>query len=342
MLHYFRDAVLIGFVLCLVLTIATAAQDESVIRRAAFDIGSSSIKCTVADVDTATGDIVKVVKEYSRKVDFAEDMARSYDGNFSHAVMDQGMAALKELKLKALDLNAKSFSAIGSTTIRDARNGRAYFATIENEVGMSCRIISKQQAAMLCYHAVRQEKDIQAQDLLVWDIGGSSQQMIARALDGSLAFYIDKMASVSFKNAVIRTIQDKDIITVSSPNPISEPQANRALQYVETHARMNVTPLLANRIKGGSMQVVGIGGVHNYAIPELLGESKPAYTHAEVKATLGKWINRPDADFKSEYASSRLTNLILVLGYMNALGIDSISPLKVNQAEGLLVSPEYW
>ena len=36
-----------------------------------------------------------------------------------------------------------------------------------------------------------------------------------------------------------------------------------------------------------------------------------------------------------------LTNLILVLGYMDALGITEVHPLKVNQADGLLTAREF-
>lgn len=337
-----RSCFFIGFILCLLFASSCFAQDQVIIRRAAFDIGSAAIKCTVADVDTLSGSIVEVVEEYSVKVDFAEDLARSYDGNFSHEIMNKGMDVLSELKQRALSHKAKQFSAVGGAAFRKVRNGRAYFNTIKKELGISSRIVSKQQASLLSYYAVMQEKNIPAANLLVWDIGGGSQTMTARAEDGGLAFYIDNMASVTFKNSVIETIQGENINLVTTPNPMSQQDIDSALEYVETHALMNVLPQLGSRIRSGAMHVVGIGGVHYYALPELLGERKPVYSRAEAEAALAQWGGKSDEEFKTEYASTRLTNLILVIGYMRALDIDTVMPLKVNQTEGLLVSPEYW
>jgi len=338
----FRLGVLFTLIFTLFTVQPTLAQDPAIVRRAALDIGSANIKCTVADIDIANGTIVEIVEVHSLKVDFAEDMARSYDGNFSKGIMIKGQAALEELKKKALIAGAKAFSAVGGTPFREARNGRAYFATLKEATGIPCRILSKQQGALLSYHAVRLLKDMPENELLVWDIGGASQTMTARDHAGGLAFYIDKMASVPFKNAIISTIQGKDINMVDSPNPLSITDAHRALEYVQTHALLNVNPELATRLRDGTVKVFGVGGVHYYAVPELLGGRNPSFDRREVQAALEEWTGKKDEEFNSEFASTRLTNLILVLGYMNALDIRTVWPLKVDQTNGLLVSPEFW
>ena len=99
----------------------------TVVRRAAFDIGSASIKCTVADVDPATDNVVRIVEEFSRKVDFAEDLARSYDGNLGKEIMAEGLAALEEMKQKGLELKARQFSAVGGMTFRTAPQRQGIF-----------------------------------------------------------------------------------------------------------------------------------------------------------------------------------------------------------------------
>ena len=89
---------LTGLLVCLCSAPASSAQDTTVVRRAAFDIGSAVIKCTIADVDIPTGHIVKTIETLSEKVDFAEDLARSYDNNLSKDIMAQGIAVMKKLK----------------------------------------------------------------------------------------------------------------------------------------------------------------------------------------------------------------------------------------------------
>ncbi|MEF2231579.1 MAG: hypothetical protein V3571_11670 [Pseudodesulfovibrio sp.] len=319
-----------------------ARAADTMIRRAAFDIGSTSIKCTVADVDAGTGTLIKVVDTFTGKVDFAEDLARSYDGNLSREIMDQGQAALEALRQDALKLQARQFSAVGGACFRTARNGRAYFVTLQEKLGFPCRIISKQQASLLNYHAVRLQADVPEPALLVWDIGGDSLQMTARNRDGSMTFHVDDLASVSFKNAVIRLIQGKDIAAATSPNPMDAAQVGDALRYAFAHAESSVPPAMADNLRNGLMTVIGIGGVHYHSIPETLGTQPQPFTRQEVEEALHRWTGKPDAAFASEYAATRLTNLILVLGYMRAMDIRTVTPLSTNETYGLLVCPEYW
>jgi exopolyphosphatase/guanosine-5'-triphosphate,3'-diphosphate pyrophosphatase len=339
----FRLAALCGLTLCLFFSTSAVAQDtDLIIRRAAFDIGSAAIKCTIADVDITTGRIIKTIDRLSTKINFAEDIARSYDGNFSKKIQREGIKALNKMKLKAIELHATEFSAIGGAATRTAQNGRAYFVHIKKETGIPCRIISVQQGALLSYHAVRQQLDISSRNLLVWDIGGGSMQITARQPDGSLIFYIDTMSSISFKNIVINIIQDKDANIISSPNPMNEIEVEHALHYVQSYAQMHIPQLIKSKIKNSEIGIVGIGGVHYYSIPETIGKRRNSYSRDEVEKALKEWTNKPDEAFKTEYSKTRLTNLILVLGYMKALNINTIYPLKINEADGLLAVPEFW
>lgn len=329
-------------VACLLFASTGLAQDATVVRRAAFDIGSAVIKCTVADVDIATGRVIELIETMSEKVDFAEDLDRSYDSNLSADVMDKGIDALIRIKRKADELKAVESSAAGGSVFRQARNGRAYFVRIEKETGIHSRVISEQQAAMLSFHAVQQSLEHSSRELLVWDIGGGSMQMTARRTDGGLLFYLDSMASVTFKNAVVEIVQKKNPDTTASPNPVSRQEVGQALAYIKAHAMVAVPAVLKAKIRNNNMIVAGIGGVHYYSIPEVMGRRAPSFTRDEVAKTIEEWTGRPDKDFESEYASTRFTNLILVLGYMDALGITEIHPLKINQADGLLTTREFW
>ena len=334
--------VLLAALLSFLVFTGLAGAEDSVVRRAAFDVGSTSVKCTVADVDPITGTLVKVVDTFSRKVDFAEDLARSYDGNLSREIQDQGQAALEALRQKALELQARQLSAVGGACFRTARNGRAYFVTLQEKLGFSCRIISEQQSSLLSYHAVRLAADVPETALMVWDIGGDTQKMTARNRDGSMTFYADDMASVSFKNAVIRLVQGKDITAVSSPNPMDAAQVADALRYAVSRAEAGVPSGLADRLRNGLMTVIGIGGVHFHSISETMETGPAPYTRQQVEDAVRKWTGQPDAAFASEYAATRLTNLILVLGWMRAMDIRTVTPMAVNEAYGLLVCPEYW
>ncbi len=248
MFRFSRLFVLIGFFITVAFCYHASAQDSIIVRRAAFDIGSAAIKCVIADVDIVSGRVVKVVKDLTQKVDFAEDLARSYDGNFSKEIMKDGLEALRKFKLVALERSVREWSAVSGAAFQKARNGRAYCVTIQDETGIPCRISSEQQAAMLSYHAVRLGLKMPDDSLLVWDIGGGSAHMTTRNLDGGMTFHTDKLASVSFKNVVIEKIKGQDINVVSTPNPMTEEDVQRALQLVESHMEMTVRQSLAERV----------------------------------------------------------------------------------------------
>lgn len=337
-----RLTILASCLACLLFAPTALAQDATVVRRAAFDIGSAVIKSTVADVDVATGRVIKIIDTLSEKVDFSEDLDRSYDSNLSSKIMNKGIEALLKMKRAANALKAVEYSAAGGSVFRQARNGRAYFVRIGERTGIKSRVISEQQAAMLSYHAVQQHIAATPRELLVWDIGGGSMNMTARRTDGGLLFYLDSMASVSFKNAVVELIQNKNPETTNTPNPVSAAEVKAARLYIKAHAKVAVPTVFKSKIHNSNVIVAGIGGVHYYSIPEVIGERKPVFTRDEVAKTLKEWTGKPDKNFESEYAATRLTNLILVLGYMDALGITEVHPLKVNQADGLLTAREFW
>lgn len=340
MKSFFSRGLLAGLLVLLSATVPAWAQSPHTIRRAAFDIGSATIKCKIADVDVENGRVLRTIEEIARKADFALSLERSKRRTLSQKVMDEGIAALKEMKARAIERGTRQFSAVGARCFHEAANGRDYFSRITRETGLPARIISQQQASMLSYHAVRQRMNVPELKLLVWDIGGNSMQMTARNADASLAFYMDEMASVSFCKTVMDVIQGQP--EKNSPNPISPGQAARALDFAKSYARLHVPSELAARIREGDMRVAGIGGVHYYCIPELMGVRQPLFTREDVRRTLDRYVGRTDAEIDSPYAPTRVSDLILVLGYMDSLGISSVTPLKVNEADGLLTAPEFW
>ena len=150
------------------------------------------------------------------------------------------------------------------------------------------------------------------------------------------------MSSVCFKNIVIGSIQKKDITTTTSANPVSASEVEQALTFIRSHAAMTVPPLITSRLRQSKLFVAGIGGVHYYGVPEMIGVRKESYTRDDVAQALREWTDKPDEAFDSEFADARLTNLILVLGYMDVMDIKEVYPLKINQADGLFAAREFW
>jgi hypothetical protein len=49
-----------------------------------------------------------------------------------------------------------------------------------------------------------------------------------------------------------------------------------------------------------------------------------------------------DKEIGGRYADTEISNLILVLGFMEKLGIKEVIPVNVNLADVILIDPEFW
>ena len=98
-----------------------------------------------------------------------------------------------------------------------------------------------------------------------------------------------------------------------------------------------VVELLANP----TLKVVGIGGVLNGSIK---GQTrvKESFRLRDVRTAITKRLNLTDEEIGGEYASTDLSNLIMVDGYMEYLGISEVHPLDVDMTDGVLISPSFW
>jgi len=92
--------------------------------RAAYDIGSGSIKTIEARVDTANHRILEVLHKQDYIVPFRSDLEKNADGSFSVAVKNQAMTVLMQAKAKYSQ--AKQHRAVATAAFRSAKNGESF------------------------------------------------------------------------------------------------------------------------------------------------------------------------------------------------------------------------
>src|SRR5262249_45270135 len=112
-----------------------------------------------------------------------------------------------------------------------------------------------------------------------------------------------------------------------------------------------VNPKIIQELHRGDMRVVGMGGIHTESLAAQASQQfhppYQLYTLDAVRAAAQRAINMSDKDFRKSfpakrYPESQATNVALVLGYMEALGIKEVLPVEVTVADGLLVDETYW
>jgi len=309
--------------------------------RAAFDVGSGSTKMKVVEFNTCTQDVTKTLLEDQVKVDYRDSLEKNAAGEFSDAIQAEGLTALEKLKGAAKNQGAKKFTGIATAAFRQAKNADVFVKMIREKLGIPVRIISQADEALLGFQAARTKAKVTSQDLVVWDIGGGSMQMVS--IDDSVkpTVYYGNLASVSFKNQVITKVQKKDPAKVSSPNPLKKSHLKPAVALAEAEAKTSVPVAIQKKLTEATTLVIGIGGVLAKSLPRQIAEES-LVTPENINGALIKRANMTDSQINDPYAATEVTNLALVYGFMKALNIKSYKPADVSLVDALWADPLVW
>lgn len=302
--------------------------------RAGFDIGSGSTKILVAETDVCTKKVVKILLDRTEKVEFQEDLNRSNDKTLSKTVIDHGLMVLRQMKSDALALGTKSFRGYATAAFRTAGNGLDVVSFYSQRLNLNLRVVSQDEEGIIGLRGVSALIDKSPSEIVVWDIGGGTQEIVANA-QGASTIYKGVVASVGFKDLVIQQIKQQNPDKVKSPNPMTQTEVQSAILAARKLAR-SVDRGIRETLLQPTTEVIGIGGVHWYSVRGRTG-AKDTFTQEDIRTALAKYVGKSDFDLNSNYAETEVTNLALVLGYMEELGVSAVHPMKVNLAVGAII-----
>lgn len=306
-----------------------------------LDIGSGATKIMVAKVDFCKGKVLEVLLNESKQVSYNEDLEKNADGNLSEAIIESGHKSLSELIAKGKTFKPKKSYGVATSVFRKAKNGTDVIKGFAKKTGIKLAVISQEEEAYLGYLSVMSlmdEKDPAAKNIVVWDIGGGSMQMFSMDENKKPQRYLGDLASVTFKNMVIEVIQSKSPETTTTPNPIGD-KRDQVITLARSYARLHVPADLKFEIKNRT--VVGVGGVHAYSIKgQIQGQTQtkePFYTLEQLSATSKIQVEKSDSELKGDYRSTDVTNLLLVQGFMEALGIKEVKVVNASLLQGVVL-----
>lgn len=307
-------------------------------KRGAIDIGSGTSKLVVALVNTCQRTIDHVVFEAQRAIPFKEALQRNKKNLFNNDITAKAIKGLNELRFLATSQGAKKIRAVATSAFRTASNATETKSKIEKSVKFRIKVITQEDEALFGYNSAmsmaKTTGKITSKPIAVWDIGGGSMQIVKPSEGKEKTIYLGKLASVSFKNKLLKKFYKKKR---KSPNPLGKKTAVNSMSMARDYATKDARPLLG-QLKGH--QVLGVGGVHYYSVRGQLGKKK--YNQTNLLKTLLKRAKLNDKKIDSKYAATDVTNLALVLGYMQALSINEVTPLKINMAHGVLTTESLW
>ena len=166
-----------------------AQESDGDIRISAIDIGSNSIRQTIADV-SPTGTI-RVVDEMKAAPRLGAGLYEK--GKLSEIAIQNAMSTLSRMATLANQLGVKRTEVVATCAVRDASNGEEFLRLVKSETGLKVRILHGEDEARLSFRSALAHFDLGVGRAVVMDIGGGSLEL-ALSADG----LVDRLISLPF------------------------------------------------------------------------------------------------------------------------------------------------
>jgi exopolyphosphatase / guanosine-5'-triphosphate,3'-diphosphate pyrophosphatase len=148
---------------------------------AAFDIGTNTLLALIAGARPDGS--LHVVEDLTTITRLGEGVDQTR--RLIPSAMDRAFRAAREFRDRALELGSVHLSAVATSAVRDADNREEFLAEMRKILGPDVHVISGEQEARLTFAGAIEGVDIQSgAELLVFDIGGGSTEIIAGRANG--------------------------------------------------------------------------------------------------------------------------------------------------------------
>ncbi len=140
---------------------------------AAIDLGSNSFHMIVARIQNGQLAVMDKIRESVR-------LGSGIDANnvITEATQTRALECLKKFGQRLADFPPGSVRAVGTNTLRNAKNSEAFLNLAEEALGHPIDVIAGVEEARLIYLGVAHSKTVADQQRLVMDIGGGSTELI--------------------------------------------------------------------------------------------------------------------------------------------------------------------
>jgi exopolyphosphatase/guanosine-5'-triphosphate,3'-diphosphate pyrophosphatase len=157
--------------------------------RAVLDVGSNTIRLLVGTVDDGRVTPLLDRSEFVR-------LGRGVDasGRLQPERERAAVEAIGQLAEEARSLGADQLTAIATSAVRDAANGREFVDRVRAETGVTIEIISGDREAQLTFRGATSGVDL-AGGVIVCDLGGGSAELIAASPSGIRWAVSEKLGS---------------------------------------------------------------------------------------------------------------------------------------------------
>lgn len=154
-------------------------RNDSDIRISAIDIGSNSIRQTIADV-SPTG-VIRVVDELKAAPRLGAGLYER--GSLNEIAVQNALTTLARMAALANQLGVHRTEVVATSAVRDASNGEQFLKLVRAETGLTVKVLRGDDEARLSFRSALAHFDLGVGRAVVMDIGGGSLEL-ALSADG--------------------------------------------------------------------------------------------------------------------------------------------------------------
>ncbi|HEY0527783.1 MAG TPA: Ppx/GppA phosphatase family protein [Gemmatimonadaceae bacterium] len=164
-------------------------RNDGDIRISAIDIGSNSIRQTIADV-SQTG-VIRVVDEMKAAPRLGAGLFET--GSLSEISVQNALETLSRMATLSNQLGVKRTEVVATSAVRDASNGEHFLRLVRQETGLKVKVLRGEDEARLSFRSALAHFDLGLGRAVVMDIGGGSLEL-ALSVDG----LVERLISLPF------------------------------------------------------------------------------------------------------------------------------------------------
>ncbi len=290
---------------------------------AAIDLGSNSFHMVVARLQNSQPQTIDAIKEMVRLAGGLDD--KNY---LSEDKIEEALACLSRFGQRIKDLPLQNVQAVGTNTLRKARNSASFLTRAEKALGFPINIVAGREEARLVYqgvaHSLAQTEDFR----LVIDIGGGSTEFIIGKSYQPIMMESLNMGCVNFTQ---QWFDDGEI-------------SEQRIQFAILAARQRLEWISDEYLEHGWQECIGSSGTIK-TIARILAENYATqgvidYEHLQILADLFIKAGHVDHIILPGLSENRVPvivgGLCVLMGAFEELQIESMLASDGALREGLL------
>jgi exopolyphosphatase/guanosine-5'-triphosphate,3'-diphosphate pyrophosphatase len=191
-----------------------------------IDLGSSTIKLTVSEVDKHNQ--ISVLLKKSITTNLAEDFFETK--MIKDQALERTIEGLKDLKDEAIEYGVSDFKLVGTKVLRDAKNASEVLENIEKNTDLVLEVLTEEKEIKYVAKAVIDSFDQQDKEMIIVNAGGGSSQMFF-SLNGKSHEYSLPIG--------ISDLNEKFV----NEYPIKDEQYKEMKKFIEDIIRKNISEI---------------------------------------------------------------------------------------------------